>query len=228
MMSCLHRPVSNGWSSGGGPPTTWCGRCKDHVVVDEDWANAYYDKAAARAVAGRQSGRVHDAIEEDRQHLLRSIQESRTPRKATMTVPLPDPAPSPDGLDVPTGPDAVPGPPCGRCGVPLPPLPVEVRRALDAGLGVELTHPEGGCPTDDQRPKGRYFEVRVDVVEVVERDIVPTAVGPDSVFDAVEMLSFKHGLRADNLDAAMRPLALGLGEKWAAAEKRAGIADSGA
>lgn len=133
-----------------------------------------------------------------------------------MTDPMPE---NPDDLDVPA--DGEPGPPCAKCGIPLPPLPIAVKRALNAGLSVELAHPEGGCPTDAKAPEGRYFEIRVAVVEVKEvpdqrQEMIPTA---------FELMSFKAGVRADNLDAAMRPLAEEFGQRWMHAEKQAGIAD---
>lgn len=141
---------------------------------------------------------------------------------STVTAPLPDPIDNPADLDVPTS--GEPGPPCARCGVALPPLPIEVKRALTAGLSVELSHTEGECPGDDRRPAGRYFEVRVDIVEVVD-PTMDSDTERDVPLRVTELVSFKHGLRAASLDEAMRPLALGLGEKWQQAEKQAGIAD---
>jgi len=133
----------------------------------------------------------------------------------------------PDDLDVPT--DGEPGPPCSKCGLPLPPLPVEVKRALTAGLSVELSHAEGECPEELlAQPKGRYFEVRVDVVEVAPRSDEPGWEDREPDPRVTELMSFKHGVRAPVLALAMRPLALGLGEKWAEAEKRAAIADADA
>lgn len=36
--SCKHRPISNGWSQGGGLPAfSWCGYCKAYVEHDGQW-----------------------------------------------------------------------------------------------------------------------------------------------------------------------------------------------
>lgn len=128
-------------------------------------------------------------------------------------------------LEVVTGDLGDGGYPCAKCGYPLPPLPDDLQRIVDKGISVVLAHEEGGCPTDvPAAPEGRYFELRVDIVEIVERH---DAMRPDDpIPTAVEMMSFVVGQRAKNLDAAMRPLALAFGEKWTAAEKNAGIADN--
>lgn len=113
------------------------------------------------------------------------------------------------------------GPPCSKCGEPMPPLPPELASvARKLGTGVVLAHEV--CPTEKREPEGRYFEVRVQVVEVTEQ---PDQRG-EMIPNAMEMITFVAGHRAPDLDAAMRPLALALGEKWALAEKQAAVADS--
>ena len=113
------------------------------------------------------------------------------------------------------------GPPCARCGVPLPPLPKELAAAARANPGATFTHDV--CPgLEPPAPTGRYFEVRVDIVEVKE---VPSGFDGTSP-EVIELVSFKHGETGENLDSVMRSLAAGLGEKWMAAEKQAAVADS--
>lgn len=109
---------------------------------------------------------------------------------------------------------------CQRCGGDMPPLPDDLAAMARAAGGVSLAHDV--CPGDDApaAPEGRYFEVRVSVVEVTEEtpaDDSPTV---------TDLVSFRAGHRAPTLDEAMRPLALALGEKWARAEKQAKVADS--
>lgn len=120
------------------------------------------------------------------------------------------------------------GPPCGRCGHPLPPLPPELQKIIDAGQSVALMHEPGTCPGDAKpEPEGKYYEVRVQVVRVDEAVPVdePSPFDPEHT-TVVELLSFVAGHRAPNLPEAMRPLALALGEKWAQGEKNAGIAEA--
>jgi hypothetical protein len=112
---------------------------------------------------------------------------------------------------------------CQRCGLPMPPLPDELAAVVRSGAPVTLTHEV--CPGQDPpKPVGRYFEVRVAVVEVTEE---PQLFDGDPAVVVTEMLSFVAGQRAADLEAAMRPLALLLGEKWMEAEKRSKIADMG-
>jgi hypothetical protein len=115
---------------------------------------------------------------------------------------------------------------CQKCGGEMPPLPDDLATMMRSAGGVQLVHDL--CP--GEKPvalEGRYFEVRVQIVEVTE----PVDVDPDpdaaGAFDPIvaELVDFRYGTRAANLDAAMRPLAEGLGEKWMAAEKHAAIAD---
>jgi hypothetical protein len=125
---------------------------------------------------------------------------------------------------------------CQRCGGDLPPMDGELARLAQTTGGVSLTHEV--CPGDEPAPadEGRYFEVRVQIVEVTEPPgddpVIPAYANgsPDQNArrDAIvtELVSFKAGHRAADLDAAMRPLALALGEKWQAAEKQARIADA--
>ena len=60
---------------------------------------------------------------------------------------------------------------------------------------------------------GRQFSVVVSVVDA----------GDEATTDPY--FRFTHTVEAETLDAAMRPLAEGLGQKWMAAEKQASIAD---
>lgn len=119
---------------------------------------------------------------------------------------------------------------CQRCGKPMPPLPDDLAKLARSIGGVQLTHEVCPGETPDP-PPGRYFEVRCEVVEVTEEQTGSTF-GPDVTPDVTpdvhveELLSFRCGTRAPNLSDAMRPLALALGEKWAAAERNAGIADA--
>jgi hypothetical protein len=125
-----------------------------------------------------------------------------------------DPAPAPDTL------------PCGRCGLPLPEMTEEAADALRAAIaaGAEVVLQHEVCPgTEPEKPAGRYFEVRVQVVEVTE---VNHGFDDDPRVVVTEMMSFVHGHRAVDLAEAMRPLALGLGEKWQLGEKQARIADA--
>jgi hypothetical protein len=131
-----------------------------------------------------------------------------------VSVPL-TPAPVEDGEE------GVSGFVCSRCGEPMPPLPDELAAVVRSGAPVTLTHEV--CPGQDPpKPVGRYFEVRVAVVEITEE---PQLFDGDPAVVATEMLSFVAGQRAADLEAAMRPLALLLGEKWMEAEKRSKIAD---
>lgn len=112
---------------------------------------------------------------------------------------------------------------CQRCRQPMPPLPDDLARLARTIGGVQLTHEV--CPGETpEPPPGRYFEVRCEVVEVTTSEVAGIELAPD----VEELLSFRCGTRAPNLSDAMRPLALALGEKWAQAEKNAGIADGGA
>jgi hypothetical protein len=120
-------------------------------------------------------------------------------------------------------PDLVAGPPCAKCGQPMPPITPEMASMMRA-QGATIAHEV--CPGETPpQPEGRYFEVRVSVVEVTERQTNPPF--PDeTVPEATELVRFTAGHRAPNLAEAMRPLALALGERWAEAEKRAPIADT--
>lgn len=115
---------------------------------------------------------------------------------------------------------------CGKCGGPLPDLTGELARLARSAGGVELVHAAGQCIGDDPAPppEGRYFEVRVKIVEVttMEHD---HAISPEPEVVVEEMASFISGVRAPSLADAMRPLAEALGVKWLEAEKHAGIAD---
>lgn len=120
-------------------------------------------------------------------------------------------------------PEPAVGPVCGRCGKTMPPLSEELAALARAAGGVQLTHEV--CPGEQPTgPVGRYFEVRVDVVEVIEHDEGDGDTGEREI-TTEELVSFRAGVRAADLDSAMRPLALALGEKWTLAEKQAKIAD---
>lgn len=116
---------------------------------------------------------------------------------------------------------------CQKCGKDMPPLPEDLAKMMKSAGGVTLAHDV--CPGETpQRPEGRYFEVRCQIVEVTEEqtgsslgsDVTPTV-------NTEELVSFRSGVRAASLNDAMRPLAEALGEKWMAAEKQAHIADGG-
>lgn len=108
---------------------------------------------------------------------------------------------------------------CSKCGLPMPPLPPDLAAAAAAAASeVAFSHAE--CPGEEPQVEGRWFEVHVSVIEV------PAAAGGAGGEPPRELLSFSAGHRAKDLDAAMRPLAIKLGEKWAKAEKQAGVADS--
>jgi hypothetical protein len=131
----------------------------------------------------------------------------------------------------PAEPDVAPvadGPPCAKCGLPTAHLDEEMQRVLRANPGVTIAHDV--CPgSEPAAPSGRYFEVRVQIVEVTEHDEGDgdhPELGREVHHTVEELISFVAGHRAPNLDAAMRPLALALGEKWQKAEKQAAIADS--
>lgn len=108
----------------------------------------------------------------------------------------------------------------------MPPLPDDLAAMMRTTGGVALAHET--CPGEKPAAlEGRYFEVRVQIVEVTDRDTESMdAVLGNPIVD--ELVDFRYGTRATNLDAAMRPLAEGLGEKWMAAEKHASIADPAA
>lgn len=127
---------------------------------------------------------------------------------------------------------------CSKCGHPMPPLDDDAKRLLLSGMPITATHevcpgPDGVTPDPATAAKeGRHFEVRVTVVELVpaamdgeEAELYPTLAGTLPGPEVVEMLSFVHGETATDLDTAMRPLALGLGIKWARAEKHARLTD---
>lgn len=110
---------------------------------------------------------------------------------------------------------------CQRCGGDMPPLPDDLAAMMQTAGGVILAHDV--CPGDSDnlpKPEGRYFEVRVSIVEATEPH------GEGDVVQIDELVSFRAGHRAPDLDSAMRPLALALGEKWTLAEKQAKVADS--
>jgi hypothetical protein len=117
---------------------------------------------------------------------------------------------------------------CQRCGDPMPPLPDDLASLARKIGGVSLTHDV--CPRDTAAAAtaGRYFEVRVSIVEVTE-PAEPGPFDPEAPADAKveELVSFRAGHRAPTLDDAMRPLAEALGERWMKAEKQAAVADSG-
>lgn len=115
---------------------------------------------------------------------------------------------------------------CQKCGGELPPLSDDLAKLARRSGGVVLAHEV--CPNEKTAgSEGRYFEVRVSIVEVLPDPIYDgdgDAEGSDDV-RVEEMVSFKAGVRSANLDDAMRPLATALGEKWMQAEKNAMVAD---
>lgn len=115
---------------------------------------------------------------------------------------------------------------CSKCGQPMPELDDDLAALARRSGGVTLAHevcPGETPPAELQRLRHRYFEVRVKVVEVIEHAATDDA---DATVDVVEFFDFSRGVRAPNLDQAMRPLALSLGERWEEAERAALIADS--
>lgn len=119
------------------------------------------------------------------------------------------PEPSPVGLT------------CQKCGGPMPDLDGELAAMARRAGGVTLVH--AVCPGEEPAQQGRYFEVRCSIVEVTDK--AAPLHDDDSDVLVEELASFKAGLRADDLEAAMRPLAAALGERWIAVEKQARIAD---
>jgi hypothetical protein len=114
---------------------------------------------------------------------------------------------------------------CSKCGQPMPELDADLATLARAAGGVTLAHDI--CPgTRPPNPDGRYFEVRVQVVEVTENPEgdADALGGPDPV-SVTKFFEFDRGVRAADLDSAMRPLAHALGERWGEAEKVARIAD---
>lgn len=112
---------------------------------------------------------------------------------------------------------------CQRCGGDMPPLPDDLAAVLRSGASVQVVHDQ--CPGDPEPAADelRYFEVRTQIVEVRQTEVRD---GGELRPDVVELIDFRHGVRAPDLAAAMRPLADGLGEKWQRAEEHAAIADS--
>lgn len=77
-------PVSNGWGmSSGGPPSVWCGYCRDTFVVDAEWVRRYYATRRDRVEQARARGRLTagqhldalQGIDADEAMLLRSLPE---------------------------------------------------------------------------------------------------------------------------------------------------------
>jgi len=131
------------------------------------------------------------------------------------------------GIEIVTGDLGASGYPCAKCGHPLPPLPPDLQKIVDKGISVVLAHEEGGCPTDVKaKPTGRYFELRVDIVEVIEGEKSAVGATFEQEVHTEELMSFVVGQRGATLSEAMRPLALAFGEKWQAAEKNAGMVDA--
>lgn len=105
---------------------------------------------------------------------------------------------------------------CQRCGSDLPPMDSELANIAMSTGGVTLAHEV--CPGEEPPTEtGRLFGVRVQIIELT---------GDEDDGETTELIRFAADHRAADLDAAMRPLALKLGEKWALAEKRAKLADS--
>ena len=128
---------------------------------------------------------------------------------------------------------------CQRCGGDLPLPDEETQKLLQRAGVVELGHAPGQCPNELQQAQQaaqgqRYFEARVSIVEVkpiMELMYDAGQDGPVGELDSgevevIEHFSFKPSIAARDLDSAMRPLALQLGERWQEAERAAKIADS--
>lgn len=114
---------------------------------------------------------------------------------------------------------------CQRCGQDLPPMDGDLARLARSAGGVTLAHDV--CPGEaPPKPVGRLFEVRVQVYEVTE--VTDTETGEAFDPEYTELIAFTADHRAVDLDTAMRPLALALGEKWQKAEKHAKITDAAA
>jgi hypothetical protein len=105
---------------------------------------------------------------------------------------------------------------CQKCGADMPPMDSELAKIAMSTGGVVLAHEV--CPGEEPKDEGRLFGVRVQVIEIRDHG--------DGDDETEELIRFAVDLRAADLDAAMRPLALALGEKWAVAEKQAKLADS--
>lgn len=137
-------------------------------------------------------------------------------------------------LALPGNEPAPTGPPCSKCGHPMPELPPELA-SVAATQAVVLAHEV--CPGETVLPDGRYFEVRVQIVEItdtttpasdgIDRGIngSPAQMAARAAVHGETLIEFKSGGRWPDLDTAMRPLAGLLGEKWMAAEKQAKLAD---
>ena len=110
---------------------------------------------------------------------------------------------------------------CQACGEPMPPLPEDLAAIVRSGRSVAMTHDV--CPRDrgtSGPPDGlRYFEARVSIVEVTPR---PDLDGPP---ETTVLADFKAGVAGVDFAAAVRPLALAVGEKWSRVEEHAAIAD---
>jgi hypothetical protein len=113
-----------------------------------------------------------------------------------------------------------PGPPCAVCGEAMPAFTDEQWAELERLSRVRrvvLKHDV--CPRDAARPqRERRFEARVAIVEVT---LEPGATDATST----ELAGFTAYTDADNLEEAMRPLAVALGAKWLEVEEKAHIAD---
>lgn len=131
---------------------------------------------------------------------------------------------------------------CAKCGEPVTDaMTIEkLREGLPAdlrGMTPLVTHEL--CPRDREAAAaaeraGRHFECRVQIVEVFP-DTDPDGGGhlswtaaPGRAVEPRTLFDFVVSERAATLDAAMRPLALGLGVKWQRAETQTGVADADA
>lgn len=144
-----------------------------------------------------------------------------------MSMPTPERSPGIIDLSTLAKPEPAPtGPPCSRCGLPMPELTDDLKAMLRSNPGISMTHEV--CPGQaPEAPEGRYFEVRVQIVEVTEDEPGPAShPAGEKITRVEELITFRAGARWPDLDTAMRPLALLLGEKWMIAEKQAKLADT--
>lgn len=106
---------------------------------------------------------------------------------------------------------------CSKCGGAVP-QPTDEMRRLAATEGVALVIDHDVCPDAAPPAPRRRFVVDVTISEL----------DGDSEDRGEPFFVFTHTVEADDLEAAMRPLAEGLGQKWMLAEKQARIADDAA
>lgn len=119
---------------------------------------------------------------------------------------------------------------CSRCGKPLPPPEDTDLMKMMLSTGASVTHdvcPDDAAAAAPAPDPGRYFELRVQVVEIKPSGgTLHTDGGPVEQVVPVRLAEFTVGANAPTLDAATRPLAAAFGEKYTEFEKHARIADT--